>query len=161
MNFRILILSFVLVGTWACENTQLDQPTEGEEQMVIIEPTTLPASAAEFEQAFHGGSEREWRAMSFTLAGFSGFQDCRLDDMMIINNDGTYRYDGGSTLCGAEDDQRIKTGTWEVINDGRNIVFDAGTVNEYTADVTGIENDMLAVSGQYIGLAIRGIYQVN
>ena len=43
-----------------------------------------------------------------------GSHDCRLDDEMDINIDGTYLYNGGSSLCGNEDDQRLKTGigTW-------------------------------------------------
>lgn len=149
------------VGIMACEVTQLDQPSDEEEVEMIQEPTKLPSSAEELESAFHGGDQRTWQTVSFTFMGVGGIQDCRLDDQMTINVNGTYEYDGGAVLCGAEDDERIRTGTWSVTNNGRNIVFDAGTVNEYTADVTGLENDMIAISGQYIGLNISGIYQVR
>ncbi|MEM9298700.1 MAG: hypothetical protein AAGA64_09945 [Bacteroidota bacterium] len=158
-NF-VLLLFFVFWAT-SCEITQLNQPDDEEEIDVVEGPTVAPTSTAEFENLFHGGSQRSWKTISFTFMGVGGIQDCRLDDSMTINADGTYEYDGGANLCGAEDSERVRTGTWEVTNDGRNIVFDSGTVNEYTADVTGAEDDQIALSGQYIGLNVSGVYQIN
>ena len=157
---NIDLLLFVFWAT-SCEITQLNQPDDEEEIDVVEGPTVAPTSTAEFENLFHGGGQRSWKTISFTFMGVGGIQDCRLDDSMTINADGTYEYDGGANLCGAEDSERVRTGTWEVTNDGRNIVFDSGTVNEYTADVTGAEDDQIALSGQYIGLNVSGVYQIN
>ncbi|MEM7109529.1 MAG: hypothetical protein AAF519_14985 [Bacteroidota bacterium] len=155
------VLSILLFLFTSCEITQLNQPEDDNSAEVIQAPTELPSSSIVLENEFHGGGERVWETISFTFMGVGGIQDCRLDDQMTINVDGTYTYDGGSTLCGAEDSERMRTGTWEVTNDGRNIIFDAGTVDEYTADVTGLDNDMIAISGQYIGLDVSGVYRIK
>ena len=155
---RIMISACIMALISSCNLTQLDTPADGEGSRSYIEPATLPATVDAFENEFHGGSQKTWRTLSFTLAGLDGLQDCRLDDVMLINADGTYQYDGGETLCRAEDSERIRTGTWEVNDDGRSITFDRGTVREYTTTVNGLESDIISVSGQYIGLAIKGIY---
>lgn len=158
-NFWVLAILLFLFGS--CDITQLNQPDDDNDTEVIQAPTELPTSSVVLENEFHGGGERIWETVSFTFMGVGGIQDCRLDDQMTINIDGTYAYDGGLTLCGAEDNQRTRTGTWEVTNDGKNIVFDAGTAAEYTADVTGLDDDMIAISGQYIGLNISGVYRIK
>lgn len=165
---RIKILGYgflfsIALGMTSCELATLDEPTaegeQGEEQEEerVTGPTTRPA-AAEFEQLFHGGSEKVWAGEAFTLAGFNGFQDCRLDDQITINSDGTYLYDGGNTLCGAEDNEQTRNGTWRIINDGENIIFDEGTNREYQADVVGLVQDSITLSGDYLGLEINGLY---
>ena len=58
-----------------------------------------------------------------------------------LRSDGTYTYDGGANLCGAEDNVRMRTGTWRLINNGNNILFDEGLSNEYTANVEGLEDN--------------------
>lgn len=159
-----LLYYFVFVGSLiysGCNLVDLDEAAESGEMDLFDIPTDLPESEMVLNEAFHGGSERTWGALLFQLAGFDGMQDCRLDDTMNIMADGTYQYDGGAVLCGAEDDQRIKTGTWRAVNQGKSIVFDEGTSNEYTAEVTGLENDLIALSGQYLGLTITGVYQIK
>lgn len=162
MRFRVVFLVAVIISTISgCEVVKLNQQ-EAEDMMdQPIAPTTPPESSEQLENLFHGSNERTWSTVSFTFLGVGGIQDCRLDDSMMVNSDGTYEYDGGENLCGAEDNEQIRAGTWEVINDGRNIIFDRGTVNEYTADVTGISDDMIAISGEYLGLSLSGIYQIN
>ncbi len=156
------ILSIVL-GISSCELASLDDPIvegeEGQEQEEdrVTGPSTIP-SIEEFEMLFHGGSEKIWAGEAFTLAGFDGFQDCRLDDVITINADGTYLYDGGGTLCGAEDNEQTRNGTWRIVNEGDNIIFDEGTSREYQADVVGIVQDSITLSGDYLGLEINGLY---
>jgi len=142
----------------SCQLITLEQP---ESEPEIFEPTTIPGSISIFNDAFHGGNTKNWSAVSFTLAGLGGLQDCRLDDTIEINVDGTYSYDGGDTLCGSEDTQQVRTGTWKVINEGANILFDEDTQREYTATVNGFDQNTLSISGQYIGLSIKGIYTSN
>lgn len=155
-GFIILLIASQILSS--CELVNLEQLEENPD---IFEPTTIPESVDAFNVAFHGGSSKSWSSASFTLAGLDGFQDCRLDDTIEIKADGTYSYDGGSILCGAEDNQQVKTGTWKVINDGNNILFDEGTEREYTAIVNGFDQNTLSISGQYIGLNIKGIYTAN
>mgnify|MGYP001800914520 CR=1 FL=1 len=162
MKFRVLSLIAVLVGAISsCEVIKLNQQDDEDTMDQVVIPSTPPESSEQLEILLHGGDERAWATISFTFLGVGGIQDCRLDDSMMVNNDGTYEYNGGENLCGAEDSERIRTGTWEVINDGNNIVFDRGTVNEYMADITGISDDMIAISGEYLGLDLTGIYQIN
>lgn len=156
--FSLPVLSLV-----SCELTMLAEPVEGNENMgmEIFEPRTIPSPIAEFRNMFHADTLLTWSAVSFTLAGFDGFQDCRLDDLIVVKSDGTYDYDGGEVLCGAEDSQRFRSGTWEIINNGNNILFDEGTNREYTAKVNGLGNSTISLSGEYLGLEIKGIYTSN
>ncbi len=151
----------VILSISSCELAELNEPPADSDMQDNNLPTTIPATIEEFEQAFHEGSEKKWETISFQLAGFDGLQACRLDDTMMIKSDGTYEYDGGDLLCMAEDDTRIKTGTWEVINGGRGLLFDAGTVNEYEADVNGFEDGVISLAGQYVGLTITGVYSIQ
>ena len=158
MLFNLLVFSFT-----SCELTMLDEPSNGidEEPIGVVGPETIPSSITEFETLFHGDTQITWSAISFTLAGFNGLQNCRLDDLIIVNADGTYEYDGGDVLCGAEDSQRNRTGTWEIIDNGNNILFDEGTNREYTAKVNGLEEGTISLSGEYLGLEIKGVYTSN
>lgn len=155
------ILFFLLFSITSCEVVDLEQPAQEADEMMEILPSTIPNTIEDFENTLHGGAERAWATNSFTLAGLEGVQDCRLDDVVMIKSDGTYTYDGGDTLCGAEDNVRMRSGTWRLLNGGNNILFDEGTANEYTADVEGLEDNRLVLTGQYIGLLIRGVYDVQ
>ena len=156
--FSVPVLSFI-----ACELTSLEEPGTNVDEMVmdVFEPSSIPSSVSEFETMFHADEQLSWSAVSFTLAGFAGFQDCRLDDVITVNADGTYQYDGGEVLCGAEDSQRFRSGTWQIIDNGANILFDEGTNRQYTAKVNGLENGSISLSGEYLGLEIKGIYTSN
>ncbi|MCG8318791.1 MAG: hypothetical protein MI921_04770 [Cytophagales bacterium] len=158
MLFSVPVLSFI-----ACELTTLEESGTEDDDMIIqvFEPETIPSSITEFETMFHGDTQITWSAISFTLAGFEGLQNCRLDDTIIVMADGTYQYDGGEVLCGAEDSQRFRSGTWQIINNGNNILFDEGTSRQYTARVNGLEDRTISLSGEYLGLEIRGIYTSN
>ncbi len=122
---------------------------------------SFPATIDEVETFLHNREEKTWSAQTFTLATLEGFQNCRLDDTMIISSNGTYKYDGGAKLCGAEDSQRIKNGTWKILNGGRSILFDEGTANAYTAEVNSLENKKIILRGTYFGLEINGSYISN
>ncbi len=159
---RIAFFIAITLSFSSCELAELNEPPSDDADMDMVNlPTTIPASIEEFEQAFHGGSERMWETASFQLAGFDGLQSCRLDDTMIINSNGMYQYDGGDILCMAEDDTRLKSGTWEVVNGGRGLLFDRDTENEYVADVNGFEDGVIALEGQYLGLSITGVYRIG
>jgi len=151
MKYSLLVL-FVLAG---CNLATLDGNIEG----VITGPRTVPASVSEIENILHGGNNRTWKAHSFSLMGNPGFQDCRLDDQVLITNTGLYKYDGGMNLCGAEDSQKLKGGEWFVSNG--QLVFTENDQSVYRADILGLVEDTLVVRGSYLGLEIKGLYISN
>ena len=158
------ILAIAMMGMTSCTLASLDDPigeTEGgleQSQNKINGPNTVPNTIEEFETILSGEDGRVWGGKAFTLAGFNGFQDCRLDDEVTINFDGTYLYDGGRTLCGGEDNRRNRKGTWRITDDGANILFDEGTSIECLANVVGLTQDSLSISGSYAELEVKGLY---
>lgn len=161
-KFFSSVLGLVLVAATmvSCELTTLKEPSEVD-QVTIFEPEVFPQTMAEYRAELHGETSKKWTNTTFTLGGMDGFQDCRLDDTININGDGTYTYDGGDILCGAEDNEQSRTGTWEIINGGANIIFDKGTEREYEANVTGLQDNTLAIEGKYLGLTVKGIYSAK
>lgn len=143
-----------------CSLVELDSPAP---QVDIDSPIGTPASEAAFMTALTNDDARQWDAVTFELEGLNGFQNCRLDDSFTFFNDGTYRYDGGEVLCGGADDQRVKTGLWEIDFDNLTIVFDRGTSLETSATVSGLQDNRMELIGQVeiFGqmLDIQGIYE--
>ncbi|MGB0522346.1 MAG: hypothetical protein ACPGJS_05270 [Flammeovirgaceae bacterium] len=128
---------------------------------------SYPTTEAQFTQLFHSNVGHTWEADGFTLAGTEGFLDCRLDDKIILKADatnslvGTYEYNGGTDLCGAEDDQTSRFGTYQIDFANNQVVFDAGTSNETTAKVTGLDETAIVLEGSYLGMEIRGKYLIQ
>lgn len=128
---------------------------------------SFPTTEANFTQLFHSTSGQAWDADGFTLAGNTSFLSCRLDDqMMLMANEtnpliGTYEYNGGDDLCGAEDDQVSKFGTYQINFTNKTVVFDAGTNNESVASVVGLDENEIVLEGSYLGLKIRGKYKLK
>lgn len=159
-----LILIVVFFGMSSCDLVSLDDPIAENEQAQedtsdkVTGPNTVPTTVEGFQTILSGEVEKMWSGEAFTLAGFDGFQDCRLDDQVVINVDGSYKYDGGSDLCGAEDNQQNREGTWRITNDKGSIVFDEGTDRQYEASIVGLSQDSLTISGSYLGLDVNGLY---
>lgn len=157
-----MFVTLLLIAT-SCDLVDLDDPANTNEPAdePMLAPQGLPSSMSEFNTLFHGDTEKSWSTISFTIASMEGLQGCRLDDSMTINADGTYVYNGGSQLCGAEDTQQNRTGTWSISAGIDQLTFDEGTDRSYTARLDALVQDTLVVSGTYIGLEIRGIYVVK
>ncbi len=153
----MLLSIFMLSG---CSLVDLESPAP---QVQIDSPIGLPASEAAFMTALTNDDMREWEAITFELEGLDGFQNCRLDDTFSFFNDGTYRYDGGAVLCGGADDQRIKTGVWEIDFDNLMVIFDRETSLETRATLSGLQDNRMELIGQVeiFGqmLDIQGIYE--
>jgi hypothetical protein len=149
----LLLVAFLASVFSSCQVASL----ESTEEIKAMVPPTLQ----EFEQFYHNNTQKKWLCQSFTLAGLDGLQGCRLDDTMTILSDGTYTYDGGTNLCGAEDSQRIKTGNWKILNNGVNIIFDEGSPTAYTVNVIILESQKIVLRGTYFGLEINGTYRAN
>lgn len=161
---KITLVSLVSIAT-ACDVVEIDQlnaTDNGELQTEegLIGPATVPSSASEILSFLHEDSDKIWDSEGFTLFGMSGFLSCRLDDKMTISADGSYSYDGGSSLCGAEDNSRLKEGTWELATDLSSIIFTEGS-NVYTAQLVGITSDQITLSGDYQGLELNAVYTSN
>ena len=103
---------------------------------------------------FHG----VWKAKAFYIGIVPLSQSCRLDDEMILGSDGTYYYDGGSLLCGGEDNQTIKQGFWEYDSIANTLVFDKSTSKQYSAAVLKVNTNSLELAGEYNGIPITGDY---
>lgn len=115
-------------------------------------------SKAEAEMVLTNGSERTWKTANFTLSNSTNLTECRNDDKFEFNSNGTYTYDGGVTLCNAEDSKRIKIGSWRIDFENSKLIFDEGTNQEYIADVIGLNSEEIRLKGKYFNLEIRGRY---
>ena len=103
----------------------------------------------------------DYRTSRFSWDGiFSmlGSHDCRLDDEMEINPDGTYLYNGGASLCGNEDNQRLRTGTWDMDENLTFVIFDKNQSHEFRANLNFLSDTMIALSGNYQGIPVSGEY---
>jgi len=145
-----------------CSLVDLDEPNELD---LIEAPIGLPSTQEELVNAIAGESGKSWETLTFKLEGLDGFQFCRLDDTFMFFSNGTYRYDGGEMLCGGEDNLRVKTGTWEIKFDTKEIIFDRTTNKEHSTQIVGIEDGKMLLRGQVeifgIALDIEGIYQAT
>ena len=155
-NFKMIALVFLWsVLALSCDIVEVtpDQnsgPTGGNTSDVINTGSEIiPSDSVEFAALLHGNSSRVWSAEEFTIAGLSVFQSCRLDDQIQLINDGTYSYDGGSLLCGAEDNQQFRQGTWEIDFTNARLIFDRGTELETSGQVITLEDGVVVLGGEY------------
>jgi hypothetical protein len=160
-KISIKFLMCILILISGCDLVSLEEPASDNDQLNndIIGPQTIPSNLEDYGRYFHNNSTKTYAAISFTLATLSGLQDCRLDDHMTIYADGRYQYDGGTLLCGAEDSEKLRSGTWVIIENGNALIFDQGTVREYRVNVDGLSESEIALTGGYLGLQIVGVYK--
>lgn len=117
---------------------------------------SFPTSAIDANAYLLGGASRTWITVSFTIDGVSGSQSCRLDDQIELKDDQTYAYDGGGTLCGAEDDKKIKMGTWKLETSTRTLTFDEGTDREAKFFIESLTDEEIVVSSHYYSWKVMG-----
>ncbi len=132
---------------------------DGSVEGIVAGPRTVPSSEEQIESILVGDSKRTWKAYQFTLLGNAGFQNCRLDDQMVLSIDKSYSYNGGQVLCGAEDNKEFKSGNWFVQND--KLIFVENEQTQYAAQILGLVQDTLVIRGTYLGLEIKGLYIAN
>ena len=146
----------------ACDVVDLQ---ESGNDVEIADPVGFPESDAALLESLAGSESRQWNALTFSLEGLRGVQSCRLDDDFTFFAEGTYRYDGGTVLCGGQDDTRIKTGTWRADFSNRRLIFDEGTSLEASASISGIENNRIKLLGEVLIMGnrfdIQGIYEFS
>ena len=115
----------------------------------------FPTSETAFNTSISNNNSKIWGEADFELAGV-GVQDCRHDDLMTLNSDGTYSYDNGSLTCGA--DEATKAGTWEANYSAKTIVFDKGESDEYSATIVSLTEKTFKLKGKWSGMDISGTY---
>ncbi|MFY0593508.1 hypothetical protein [Roseivirga sp.] len=155
-HLKFTFLALCLMFLFSCELVELDTPTDFGAQR------GLPETEEAFVAALTSNNEQKWETITFSLEGLNGIQGCRLDDTFTFYADGTYRYDGGSSLCGDADDTRIKSGIWEVNFDQFQIIFDKDTSSESIATLEANVENRIWLTGQVdiFGemMDIRGVY---
>jgi len=164
---KMAFIGVLTLGATSCEVVELDNPeieaalqSEPEPEEHVI-PSTVPMDEAELLQYLTDGDTKSWNAASFTLESIDGFQQCRLDDTFVFDIDGTYVYDGGSTLCGAEDNTATRTGNWVIAMDNLQLTIDQGSPNEFSAEIIGFVENRIALKTAYMGLEVIGVYDAN
>ncbi len=155
------IILLVALAT-SCDLIELQQPPAvlRADDMTNSGPLSLPATRNEAEGLFAGNQGKTWQAIGFTLMGIEGMLECRIDDRITIDTNGTFLFDGGDNLCGAEDNKKNRSGEWEINENASEIIFNLDGKN-YTAQITGLVEDTISLSGSYLGLEINGLYIVE
>lgn len=148
---RLFLLALAISACSVVEVEDVDN-----ENAEINFDSTFPNSAIDVNAYLLGGESRIWTTLEFTIDGVDGFQNCRLDDQIQLNSDNTYDYDGGDMLCGAEDDQKLKSGTWMVDVDNRTLTFDAGTDREGVFQIESLNAEEIVVRSQYYSWEVLG-----
>ena len=171
----LLGLLWLILFLWACDvvevdpvspNNNFDDPVAEDAEVVDIGSGTIPQDPVQFATFLHNNSSKVWVAEQFTIAGLSAFQQCRLDDSMVLSSDGTYQYDGGDQLCGAEDDASAKVGAWEFNAENAVMTFDPGTESEVSVNIITLSESTVVLSGQYVSelfgtFELMGSYSSN
>lgn len=156
-TFKLLSFLF-LIAVSSCQIVEEDTIEEGPDMMetpddgganVDLGSQEIPSDSATFVNLIHGENSRTWRAEEFTLESLSGFQDCRLDDLMTLHSNGTFEYDGGQVLCFGEDDRRMRTGTFTIDPANAQITFTDEAHVSYVAQVVTLEEGEIVLRGVY------------
>ena len=159
-KFLSLLLGIAIL-TIGCDDSDDDSEPSGSSTDLIIEETAILATdSVTMKTLIDSGTEKTWSTSAFTLAGSTAFQSCRLDDEMEFSSDGTFTFRAGQT-CGAEDNQAVRVGTWEVNFENMACIFDKGSSREVTATVIGLSEDEFRLSGSYMMMEVRGIFTRN
>ena len=159
-------LLYIIIALSACNSFDQAAFNDGinAEEVAYTVPTTLPESEIEFSAFLHGNGQRKWIAREFKLVDLVEFQDCRLDDTMSLNQDGTYQFDGGNMSCGG-DDVPSRSGVYRADYANGQLIFDEGTKDEVIVKVSGLDQGVIALSGKVdvigVSMTIEGIYTVE
>lgn len=161
--FRLSVFYLALLIS-ACNSFDQEAFDEGFENAQILEytiPTTIPESNDQFKLLLHGTEKNQWVAKEFTLEGLLGAQDCRLDDIMTLRQDGTYQFDGGKMSCGG-DDVVSKSGVYRIDYDNKKLIFDEGAADAVIVNVSGLAQGVIALDGEVsifgVSMTIKGVY---
>ena len=138
------------------ENTvdELEEP-ETDEGIDVGSGETPTDSAVVFTM-LTDGSSKTWGADDFLLEGMgiSTSQSCRLDDQITFNADGTFLYNSGDWLCGAEDNSEMRSGTFSVdLSEEDPVILFQGIEGfgntSFSGKIWTLEEDLIVISSVY------------
>lgn len=159
-SLKIAFLFLLWAFLPACNVIELDSPTSNSGDNTLVSgPTTLPTDEATFLLYLSGSNGKTWKTSQFTLQGFSGFQNCRLDDQMILETNGNYQFDGGNISCGGEDQAQAQ-GTWQLDFVNNKLTFVLGG-ETFQGEVTGLTESSLVIRGSYLGMELKARFDVQ
>lgn len=152
----------VLAAAWiqSCGVVSLDEQ-QVLSQSIQINSSEYPGTEADLMIALANDESKKWEATGFTMQLIDNFQSCRLDDVLSLNANGTYNYDGGDVLCGAEDNERLKSGIWKLNYEERKLIFDKGTSKEIELYIEEASDTRVIVSSSYMQLKVVGRYEIG
>lgn len=158
--FYIAALMISSITFFSCGVVEGDL-TEQENSTDLLFEDVFPTSAIDANTILRGNVVKSWETTAFKIESVNGYQECRLDDKISLDGDGTYSYDGGTMLCGAEDNEKVRTGTWTLDVESRILTLDEGEGNEFTLYVESLVESEIVVSTSYYGLAVLGKFTSN
>jgi len=171
--FNYILLAAAIMMMVSCQvlDESADPATDpgaggGSNQEVDLGNGSIPADAATFGAYLHNNASKTWIANQFSIEGMDMFLSCRLDDEITLFSDGTYAYDGGDDLCGADDNVRERNGTWVFDAANLTVTIDPGSEFETTARVVTLQNDLIVLESAYVSdlfgtFDIAGRYTIN
>jgi hypothetical protein len=155
-----------LVMLNACDSFDqraFDEGLEDSNKLDYVKPESTPVTQEEFAQFVHGASQNHWVAQEFSLESLLGSQDCRLDDSMILSQDGTYEFDGGEMSCGGGD-VSSKSGVYIIDFENKQLIFDEGSSNEVLVEIEGLSEGVILLKSEVdifgIPMSIEGVYTI-
>lgn len=159
-SIQLKLMSLLFAFAFACDVIEVANPADindGQQQSPSTSADVVDRGSGsitnepeQFAALLHNNGSKVWRAEQFTIEGLSMFLQCRLDDAITLSNDGTYQYDGGQDLCGAEDNVQDRSGNWEFNAANGTLIFDRGTSLETTGRVITLEENTIVLEGQYV-----------
>ena len=160
-TINYFLISTTLFLAYSCGIVSLDESNpEIENTESISISNSFPLDKSSLNTALTNQTSKAWNVTGFTLGGSSSFQECRLDDTLTLNANGTYDYNGGNLLCGAEDNEKNKSGSWEVDFESRTLYFDRGTDKQIETFIEACEGSKVVVSTQYFGMEVLGRFEI-
>ncbi len=148
----LIVLSLFITSIVACDvvsdqEVEPTGPTEEETRLRTLDEENMvepPSDSAQLAQKLHGDVSKTWSTVAFTIEGMDGLLDCRLDDIMVLSADGTYRFNSNGTRCGMEDAE-TKAGVWSFDEEALTLTFDDG----FTASISSLTDSQIVLSGVY------------
>lgn len=160
---KIVLALFLGSSLFACSLVELEadpsSSTVSQKQQRIKAEIVIPTDEADASLLLAGTTNKQWKTIDFTLS--NSVSDCRLDDEITFNANGTYSFSRGANSCLGEDNRSRRVGAWEFDFENNRLIFDKGTSREYVSEIIGFNSGELRLKGSYFNLEIRGVFQVK
>lgn len=91
--FYIAALMISSITFFSCGVVEGDL-TEQENSTDLLFEDVFPTSAIDANTILRGNVVKSWETTAFKIESVNGYQECRLDDKISLDGDGTYSYAG-------------------------------------------------------------------